>query len=207
MDSSLTERGVQQVQELAKRIVQFPITVAYASDLPRALASAKILTTRLKIELHTSQLLRERKAGPVDGTTAAERKVRPEIHSKFHAYLQLKSIDKWDKKPFPDFESNAEVAFRFEAELLRLEEQHPGQHVLVVAHGGNIRNFLAHIQYVPVEGIDQFRIKNASLAVVSLQDGAFHVDQADCLPGRVSNLPELPNSGTTHPFTGISAAG
>lgn len=180
-DSSLTERGIQQVEELAKRIVKFPLDVAYSSDLPRAVHTAKILTKNLQIELHTAALLRERKAGPVDGTTEADRKLKPEIHTPMHAYLQLASIDKWDKKPFPDFESNQEVAERFEAELLRLGEKHPGQHVLVVAHGGNIRNFLAHIGYIPKETVDRTKIKNAHVAVVILKDGIFTVAHEDCI--------------------------
>lgn len=180
-DSSLTERGIQQVQELAKRIVKLPLDVAYASDLPRAVSTAKILTERLKIELTTSKLLRERRAGPIDGTTAAERKLRPEVHHPFHAYLQLNSLDKWDKKPFPDFESNQEVAERFEAELLRLAKQHPNKHVLIVAHGGNIRNFLTHIGHIPRDQMDQMSIQNAGLAVVNLQAGTFQVERADSI--------------------------
>lgn len=178
-DSNLTERGIQQVQDLAKRIVKYPLHIAYASNLPRAVKTAELLTDGLKIELHTSPLLRERKAGPVDGTTAADRKLRPEIHGPMHAYLQLKSADKWDKKPFPDFESNKEVAERFEAELLRLGQTHPDTHVLIVAHGGNIRSFLTHIGYIPQDTVDQMSIKNAGLAIVLLEDGMFRVEQED----------------------------
>lgn len=181
LDSSLTQRGVKQVTELAQRLQGAPITLAYSSDLPRAVASAQILTKHLKIELHISKLLRERNAGPVEGTTAADRATQPHIHDTFHAYLQLKSLDKWNKKPFPDFESNQEVAERFETELIRIAMTHPTQHVLIMAHGGNIRNFLTHIGFVPADQVDDMRVPNAGLVTVQYAQGLFTVTQADGL--------------------------
>lgn len=181
LDSSLTERGVQQVTALADKLQGTHFDAVYSSDLPRAVASAQILTKHLKIELHTSPLLRERNAGPVEGTTAADRLKQPHIHDRFHAYLQLKSIAKWDQKPFPDFESNLEVAERFEAELLCLATQHPTHQVLVVAHGGNIRNFLAHIGFIPADQVDDLRVDNAGLVKVQYDQGEFKVIEAHAL--------------------------
>jgi probable phosphoglycerate mutase len=173
LDSSLTERGIQQVETLAGQIKHLPFDAVYSSDLPRAVATAQILTKHLKIELHTSKLLRERDAGPVEGTTAADRATTPHIHDQFNAYLQLKSANKWGKKPFPNFESNQEVALRFEAELTRIAARQPNHHVLVVAHGGNIRNFLAHIGFIPAHEADNFAVSNAALVEVTFTEGVF----------------------------------
>lgn len=181
LDSNLTERGVQQVQELAEKLKDVHFDVAYSSDLPRAVASAQILCERLKIDLHSSTALRERNAGPVEGTTATDRAAQPHIHHHFNDYLKLKSSDKWAKKPFPDFESNQEVALRLEAELVRLAAAHPGQQLLVVAHGGNIRYFLAHIGAIPNNQADTWSLGNAGLAIVSHDSGQFSASPVDQL--------------------------
>lgn len=179
-DSALTEKGVQQITDLAEKLREVHFDALYSSDLPRAVTSANILNQQMKIELHTSKLLRERQAGPVEGTTTADRKLQPHIHDVFHAYLQLQSADQWDKKPFPDFESNQEVAIRFETELLRLADEHHNQTLLIVAHGGNIRNFLAHIGAIPKLASNQWRLANAAQVVVTCEAGQFsalHLDQ------------------------------
>lgn len=183
-DSALTPVGRTQVEKLAQRLAHVTFSAIHSSDLPRAIETASILALNRDIPLHTNINLRERKAGPIEGTTAADRELQPHLKNPLHTYLQLAGQARWKEKPFPAWESNQEVAERFEAALLQIASSHPDQTILVVAHGGNIRNFLAHIEYIPINQVDHVRIQNAGLVILEVDNTSFTVVNADGLSGK-----------------------
>lgn len=183
-DSGLTARGQQQVHDLACRLKSIHFDFLYTSSLPRAVSSAHILAQHLRLTVRTEDLLKERKAGPIEGTTAAERAEQPHLQHPLHTYLQLSATDKWTHRPFPDWETNQEVAERLEAGLVRLGHLHPQHTLLVVAHGGNIRYFLNHIGSITPEQADNLRFPNAGMVVIGWDGRTFQVVNMDSLVDR-----------------------
>jgi broad specificity phosphatase PhoE len=128
-DTPMNERGRQQARELATTLE--PPDRIYASDLARARETADILAAELDVPVVLDKRLRERSFGAWEGLTS------PEIEQRFAA-----EIARWRARQG----AGAADAEPFEAFVRRVGEfleevsaRHPGEVVLVVAHGGTIR--------------------------------------------------------------------
>jgi probable phosphoglycerate mutase len=129
IDSALTERGQQQAMRVAKHVGETytDATAIYTSDLQRARLTADAIGTALGHESRLDPALREYDLGSWEGKTFSE---LHEVHDFWH-YIKLD----------PDFaphggESPRCVADRFTRALRQIADDHPGERVIVVAHGG-----------------------------------------------------------------------
>ncbi len=114
-----------------------PVDVLYSSDLGRAMQTARIIAGRLGMDVVTDVRLRERHLGILQGMTMAEFRER---HPSEYALFRGPDPD----YVIPDGES---VRQRYERGVLcagELAEQHPGQRVLIVTHGGIVESLLRH---------------------------------------------------------------
>ena len=128
-DTPLNERGRQQARELAAKLD--PPDRIYASDLARARETAEILSARLGVPVVFDERLRERGFGAWEGLTTVE------IEERFAAELA-----RWRAREGAgalDAEGFEAFAARVGGFLDELLDRHPGEEVLVVAHGGTIR--------------------------------------------------------------------
>ncbi len=133
----LNEEGRQQAVLLAEHLLSSAqdISAIYTSDLLRARETATIIAQRLGKTVILDQRLREIDLGEWQGLTTAEIRV-------------------WDKERFetvmndpvhlprPGGESVGQVADRAFAALEEYAARHVNEHILVVSHGGTIRNVL-----------------------------------------------------------------
>ena len=134
-DGSLTARGRDQVRALRDRLARSgefdDLSALYTSTLPRAVETAAILAPVLPEALVpvADRDLCELHPGEADGLTWEE--VARRYGSR-----------EWREDPLAPFAPGGEsrLAFyeRCERTLARLVERHPGERVLVVAHGGVI---------------------------------------------------------------------
>ncbi|MDX6402179.1 MAG: glucosyl-3-phosphoglycerate phosphatase [Gaiellaceae bacterium] len=129
-DTSLNELGRDQARALASSL-DGTVDAVYSSDLTRARETAEILAGKLGLEVRLDPRLRERGFGSWEGLTT------PEIEERFAETHRLwragESSGAEDAEPFEAFSE------RIEAFLGDVVEQHPGEEVLVVSHGGSIR--------------------------------------------------------------------
>ena len=129
LDVPLNERGQRQARQAAQALLREAPDVVYSSDLSRALATAEAAAALLGRPVHTDTGLRERHFGQWQGQTYAEVEARyPEASAR------------WRRRE-PDFgpedgETLAGFYARVTATATRLAGAHPGQTVLMVAHGG-----------------------------------------------------------------------
>lgn len=129
LDIPLNDHGHWQARQLARSLAGEPISAIYASDLQRALATARAVADATGAPLHTDLGLRERSFGTLEGKTFAEiEREHPE-----HA-LRWRRRDP-DYAP-PGGESLLDLRARVTAAAHRLAAQHPGGLVVLVAHGG-----------------------------------------------------------------------
>ena len=144
-DQRLNETGRRQAGELAARLAPEPIVAIYASDLRRASETAEIVARELELPLQLDARLREIDVGSWQGRT------RQELDGAA-----------WDG------ESYDRHRLRVVESLHDIARSHPGDRVLVVAHGGTLRR----VQEAAL-GEAQPVFENCGVWAVAVEDGKF----------------------------------
>ena len=128
-DIPLNARGRRQAELLARALRDEPIAAFYASDLSRALDTAQAVARLHGKTVGTHTGLRERCFGRFEGQTWADLEARwPEDAKAWRTRV-------------PDFaplggESLQHLRERVVATVEELASRHPGEQVMMVAHGG-----------------------------------------------------------------------
>lgn len=128
-DIDLSDHGRWQAEQLAHALRDEPIAAVYASDLSRAHDTAQSVARRHDRPVQTHRGLRERAFGRFEGHTWAELESRYPVETLA-----------WRKR-VPDFapeggESLLQLQARVVPTVEELAARHPGEQILVVAHGG-----------------------------------------------------------------------
>lgn len=163
-DRPLTERGREQARELADRLAELELDAVYSSDLARARETAEIVADGRALRVRQLPELREVDVGAWSGLTRAEAEQRfPDAYRRWVA-----GEEGWD-----DGETYEQLGERVVAAILRLAAEHPGDRILVVAHGGSIRAVHAAALGVDIHTYRRIhRVEpNASLSAVCAEDG------------------------------------
>ncbi|EER58851.1 Phosphoglycerate mutase [Acidovorax delafieldii 2AN] len=129
LDIPLNDRGLWQAQQLARALADEPVAAIYTSDLQRAQATAQAVASTTGAPLVPEPDLRERSFGALQGRTFAE----------IETELPEQAL-RWRKRD-PHFapeggESLTALRERIAATVQRLAARHPGELVVLVAHGG-----------------------------------------------------------------------
>ncbi|MFN9475670.1 histidine phosphatase family protein [Acidovorax sp.] len=129
LDIPLNETGQWQAQQLAQALAGESIDAIYASDLQRAYATAQAVADATGAPITPETGLRERSFGHFQGRTFAE--IEAELPE---------DARRWRKRD-PDYvpeggESLVMLRERIERTVFALAKKHPGEQVLMVAHGG-----------------------------------------------------------------------
>jgi probable phosphoglycerate mutase len=163
-NSPLNERGRAQANALADELAGEPITAVYSSDLDRARETAEILAGRLGLPVVVDPALRERNFGSWEGKTVDELEARwPGAWARWRDGNEGEG----------DVEDHLALARRVRDAVHRLAAAHPGERILVVAHGGAMRVILMDaegLQY-PEERRRQPPIANCDVSRIAVLDG------------------------------------
>lgn len=164
VDRPLTELGRRQAEQLAERLADIPLAAVYSSDLARARTTAEAVAGPRGLAVVILPELREVDVGAWSGLTREEAQASfPEAFGRW-----ADGGHGWD-----DGETYEEMAERVVAAVTAIAAKHPGEAVLVVAHGGPIRalhataldlDLAAHRRMRPVE-------PNARLTRLAVSDG------------------------------------
>lgn len=163
-DRPLTELGRRQAQELADRLAGTELDAIYASDLRRAVDTAKTVARGRSLEVQKTPDLREVDVGEWSGLTRAEAEEKfPEAYARW-----LQGGEGWD-----DGETYEELGARVVRAIKEIAAKHDNGRVLVVAHGGPIRAIHASALGVDVHTYRRIqRVEpNATLSAVCVVDG------------------------------------
>ncbi len=135
-DLGLSLRGKRQIQSLAEYLKNVSLDQAYASDLKRAVDSARSICHGRSIKPVTRPAFREMNMGDWDGKSWEEvKKKDPEIKSLF--FYDLKNFY------FPGGENWTQFRGRVLKGLKTLLKENQGKDILLVAHAGVNRIILA----------------------------------------------------------------
>jgi len=129
-DVALNDTGRWQAQRVGRALAEEAITAVYSSDLERAQATAQSISDLKGIPVIPHEGLRERSFGMFEGRTFDE------IHQTWpeHAQNWRKRIPEW--QPPEGGESLIQLRERVTRTMEQLAAKHPGEQIVVVAHGG-----------------------------------------------------------------------
>ena len=116
-ETLLSEKGMNQAQDLAKIVKNEKIDIVICSDLIRAVESAKIVFKDTGKKIHQDERLRECNYGELNGKD-----------SKLIEYINH------IENPFPGGESLKTVEKRVEILLEELKQKYEGKTVAIMAH-------------------------------------------------------------------------
>ena len=129
LDIPLNDTGLWQARQLARALADEPVAAIYTSDLQRARATAQAVADTTGAPLTPEPDLRERSFGHFQGRTFAQ----------IEAELPEDAL-RWRKRD-PHYapeggESLTSLRTRIDNTVHRLAARHPGELVVLVAHGG-----------------------------------------------------------------------
>ena len=129
LDIPLNDTGLWQARQVARALAGEPLSAIYASDLQRAHTTARAIAEVTGAPLVPEPALRERSFGELEGRTFAE----------IEAELPEDAL-RWRKRD-PHYapeggESLTSLRTRIDSTVHRLAVRHPGELVVLVAHGG-----------------------------------------------------------------------
>lgn len=129
LDVPLNERGREQARRVGLALRDECPDVLYSSDLSRARETAQAVAAATGLPLHTDPGLRERHFGIWQGHTYAE------VGERWPAESERWRLREPGYGP-PEGETLEGFSARCLATATRLARAHPGQTVVLVAHGG-----------------------------------------------------------------------
>lgn len=156
LDIPLSPLGLAQAQRLAQALAGEPLDAIYASDLGRARRTAAAVAERVGLPVQEDAGLRERGFGCFEGLSWSE------IESRWPEQAL-----RWKRRD-PDFGAEGGERLRdFYARAVgtveRLAQAHPGQTLLVVAHGGVMDCLYRAGRRLALEAPRSWTLGNASI--------------------------------------------
>jgi len=154
VDISLTKTGEQQAHEQRGRFKDIFFSRVYSSDLIRAYRTAELLNLERQLAIQTTEALRERNFGTYQGKSSEETKKKLWhllTHYKNHSHIKKSGV-----------ETNDRMIGRSLTFLREVCVTHPGENVLIVTHGGVMRQILLHLGFAQESQFPSGAIQNLS---------------------------------------------
>ena len=174
-DYELTENGTEQAKQTAEELRDIDFNAVYSSDLSRAKNTAEIIKGERELMVNTSKNLRERSHGTWEGKHADE--FNKFFKDTFDKSQELSEEEKKKLKLAADIESDDEIVTRFMNQLKAISIAHPNQNVLIVSHGGPIRNFLMYQGYAKYGSLQPRSFSNAGYVKVICDGNDFIIQE------------------------------
>jgi broad specificity phosphatase PhoE len=168
--SALTELGIQQAKEVAKKLKSVHFTTAFSSKLLRTMQTLNIIIDGRNIPIEAIDTIYERKQGNEYWKLA-----KPEREKLEKVFLTLQEDEKLIHKLTPSSESVKEAMERFKAFLEKIIPVYKGKRILVVNHGGLMRFFLMHIGWAKFDELPAGSIQNTGYYVLETDGNTYNV--------------------------------
>ncbi len=164
LDTDLSPLGIRQAEAIAKRLAEEDITAVYSSDLKRAYKTAEYLAAKTGHKIITDIRLRERSLGIFHGLTMDE--VERKYPDEFNLYKTA-----GPDHIVPEGESRRQQFERSIECIKEIAERHPGERIVVVAHGGVLNGLFRYVLDIPISAPTRFKLFNASINTFFLENG------------------------------------
>ena len=139
-DTSLTERGREQLKYLAERFRTVPLDAIYYSPWKRAQETAEAVNRFHGLQMIPDRALREICGGDFEGVPVAE------LADRFPAEFGVWTNHIWDFQA-PNGEAMTSVFQRMSEAVTRIAQENPDKTIAVCSHGCALRNFLCYAEF------------------------------------------------------------
>lgn len=168
LDIALNAEGERQAAAVARALAGVKIDAIVASDLQRASLTAQAIAAHHGLPVQVARDLRERCYGGFEGLLYAEIEQRfPHEFAKW----QAREVDAVLPAGANLGESFREFYARSTGAILAQAARHPGQTLVLVAHGGVLECAYRCALGLALETPRTFTIPNASINRFTVQDG------------------------------------
>lgn len=157
-DIPLNSTGIEQAQQLAQRLKEWPIQYICSSDLQRAYHTAEWIAEHKGLPVNIEPRLRERHFGQLEGQQFKM------IQSK------LKEGHRFGVETFESLKERGMSCIR------SILEGTESEHILIVSHGGFINSILHEISEGQV-GTGVTRLSNTSLSHIEYNQGNWQLNR------------------------------
>ena len=163
---TLTKKGKQQAEKLAKRLSKENIDLVYSSDLGRCKDTLAPFLKLKKVPVFYDEDLRERHFGDFTGKTMDD----------FLDWVRGNGLAWNFSIDIPGGENYQDVLKRTKRFLDKIINKHKGQTVLVMTHGATKVAILLNLFNKPAEKETYlgYRASNTSLSVININDEGNH---------------------------------
>lgn len=164
-DVALNAAGLEQAESARMILKDYPIDRIYASPLLRAWKTAEIINRGRDIPIAAAEGLKERNFGVWEDLT---------YHEIVEKYAEEYGM--WVKDPgycIRGGESTLQAYERVNGFTDRILSQYQGKTILLVTHLGSIRNILAHLLGMGMEGCWRFRVDNGGITRLEINDEGY----------------------------------
>ncbi|WP_069998140.1 histidine phosphatase family protein [Cellulosilyticum sp. I15G10I2] len=169
-ESEIGQKGIKEIEVLTKKIEDYTIDTIYASPSTRTIKTVQAIANKYNKEIYLEKDLREICFGDFEGLGLKE------VEAKYPEEIS-KMIELGDDYSYPAGESLIQSYKRTAKWVDQMKQIHNNQTVLVCAHAGTIRNILSHLICQSPKLHWHFKIDNASLTIVTI-DNDFAVVEA-----------------------------
>jgi alpha-ribazole phosphatase len=163
-DIPMNSLGELQAQALGRRLAQEAFEEIFASDLARAVTTARLIAVYHSCPVVIDSRLREICFGKWEGLTYAE-----------IAHTDPERLHAWETRDLqaagPEGESLTQLAQRIQSFLDDLAKAHTEGTILIVSHGGALNVMLCLLLGMSPSQYWQFRLAQASLTEVAFAPG------------------------------------
>lgn len=173
-NTTLTENGKNQIKDLAKKLKHIHFDALFSSDLLRTQQTAEILNVERKLAIKTTEAIRERFFGKYEGIHADE--FYEQVKDLLIKYEQLSEENK-RKFKYPTSESDEELISRVITYLREIAVAYPGKKVLVVSHGGVLKNLLIHLGWGTYKSLSTTGVSNGAYIILASDGVDFFVKE------------------------------
>lgn len=161
----LTKKGIEQVNEYFEIFKNIKFDSIFCSDLGRSKETAERLAEKFGQTFTESKLLRGKCLGRFEGLPVSEyRRINKKSLEDFKT---MSEEMQWNFKVEPGVESNAEVLNRLLSFLNSMIDQFSGKTILIVTHGGTIRNLLFHLGWAKQHELKAGSVNNVSYVKIT----------------------------------------
>ena len=162
-NSNLTQQGIDQANDLADTITDYPIDYIYSSDLGRAIETADILANKLNLSVKKTSNLREMGFGVWEGLLIDEiKKDYEDIYKTWRDEPHLVNI--------PGGETLQFIKDRVDAFISELNEEHENKHIILVTHSVTVRVMLLSFLNSGLENIYRIKQDNTAMNIVEFRN-------------------------------------
>lgn len=150
----LNDIGHAQVLKICEQLKRIKFSAIYSSDLLRARQTAGLIAEPLGLTIILEPRLREINLGVWEGMPSDE------IEAKYPKELAARARNSFYERA-PNGESPRDVADRVLMAINEIANKHPGESVLIVAHGISLAVIICHYKDLPMEDVYQYIPDNA----------------------------------------------